>query len=145
MSAAKSKSKAGKDTSKELDLAGDDKSAAAKGGSKDKSKGHGHGDPTGQSHPIVNTGADALPNATRAAPQAQVPGFKKGESKEIYLDKVYTYHGRHYGPSAHPGDHVEVPADFPEHITEKEPSLKEWRPAPESAVIEIPDESSKVL
>lgn len=145
MSAAKSKSKATKDTGKELDLAGDDKSAAARGGSKSKSKGHGPGDPTGQSHPIVNTGADALPNATRAAPIAQVPAFKKGESKKIYLDKVYTFHGRHYGPSAHPGDHVEVPTDFPEDIVPKEPTLKEWRPAPESAVIEVPDESNKVL
>lgn len=153
MSAAKSKSKASKDTGRGAGSAEIDVSAAAnaksEGGSK-ASKGAKGGDSTGQSHPIVNTGADALPNATRAAPFAQPDELKKGESKELYLDKVYTYHGRHYGPSAHPGDKVKVPKDFPEHILPDEgkaPSLDEWaasRP-PVSAVIEQPDESGKIL
>lgn len=145
MSAAKNKSKSSKDTSKGAGSAEIDTSAQADAGSEGGSKGAKGGDSTGKSHPIVNTGADALPNATRAAPIAQVEALKKGESKKIWLDKVYTYHGRHYGPSAHPGDHVEVPKDFPEEIVPEEPSLKEWRPPAESAVIEIPDDSGKTL
>lgn len=152
MSAAKNKKGSSKDTGKGAGSAEIDTSASASAGLKGGSKASkGAKDETPAVHtPIVNTGADALPNATRPAPQAQVEELKKGESKEIYLDKVYTFHGRHYGPSAHPGNLIRVPKDFPEHIlpTEgKAPSLDDWaknRP-PESAVIEIPDESARPL
>lgn len=145
--------KAPKDTGRGAGDAEIDVSAqanASSGGGSKASKTAKGGDSTGQSHPIVNTGADSLPNATRAAPQAQVEELKKGESKELYLDKVYSFHGRHYGPSAHPQALIRVPKDFPEHILPDEgeaPSLDEWaknRPA-ESAVIEVQDDSKKQL
>lgn len=148
MSAAKKNPKASKDTGRGAGSAEIDTSAAAndesEGGSRASKVAKG-GDSTGKSHPLVNTGADSLPNATRAAPIAVPEGFKKGESKKIWLDKVYTFHGRHYGPSAHPGDHIEVPKDFPEDIVPPEPSLKDWRPPAESSVIEVPDDSKKPL
>lgn len=114
------------------------------------SKSADKGDSTGKSGPLVNTGADALPNATRAAPIAKPP--KEEKTKELFLDQPYTLHGRHYPASQHPGDLVKVPQDFPEHILPNggdAPSNEEWakqvRSTPPSAVIEVPDESGKTL
>jgi hypothetical protein len=155
MSGTKKGSKAPRDTGKGADSAEIDTSAGANDDSEGtsapkESKGAAKGDSTGKSGPLVNTGADALPNATRAAPAARPP--KEEKTKELFLDQPYTLHGRHYPASAHPGDLVKVPQDFPEHILPnggEAPSNEEWakqvRATPPSAVIEVPDESGKTL
>lgn len=59
----------------------------------------------------------------------------KSGPRSIWLDRVYTFKGQHYGPSKYPGHHIEVPEDFPEDVGGDEPSPENWRPLPESNVI----------
>lgn len=145
MATSKRSSKASAGTGKGARDAEIDVSAAANDGEEEGAK--APGDPSQQQ---VNVGADSLPNATRAAPQARPVELDPKKSKKIYLDQVYTLHGRHYGPSAHPHDLIQVPEDFPDHILPnggQAPELDEWarnRP-PASNVIDVTDESGKVL
>lgn len=93
--------------------------------------------PDGNAAGSTNPGDELDLGGDDEATKAEEP--VKPTTKKKWLDGVYTFHGKHYGPSKYPGDLKEVPVDFPDDKGGQEPAPEDWRPLPTSIVVPAAD------